>query len=104
MSQTTSQFQEEKTVPAQKPQRRWGKLRLLIFLALLLLGVGIGVRYYFLGQPEDNDLELSGRIEGYETDIGAKVGGRIEYNENALWFAPSQCRKDDFSRSSRKSA
>jgi HlyD family secretion protein len=78
MSQTTSQFQEEKTVPAQKPQRRLGKLRLLIFLALLWLGVGIGVRYYFLSQPEDNDLELSGRIEGYETDIGAKVGGRIE--------------------------
>jgi HlyD family secretion protein len=77
MSQTTSQFQEEKTVQTPKKQRRSG-MRLLIPLALLLLGLGVGVRYYFLNQPEDNDLELSGRIEGYETDVGAKVGGRIE--------------------------
>jgi HlyD family secretion protein len=77
MSQTTSQFQEEKAVPSQQPQRRLGKLRLIIPLALLLLGLGIGIRYYFLSQSEDNDLELSGRIEGYETDVGAKVGGRI---------------------------
>ncbi len=78
MSQTNSQFQEEKVVPVKKTQGRLGKLRLLIPLALLLLGLGIGMRYYFLGQSEDNNLELSGRIEGYETDIGAKVGGRIE--------------------------
>lgn len=78
MSQTTSQFQEEKAVPAQKSHRRLRKLRLIIPLILLLLGVGIGVRYYFFGQSEDNDLELSGRIEGYETDVGAKVGGKIE--------------------------
>ena len=78
MSQTTSQFQEEKTVPAQQSQRSLGKLRLIIPLALLLLGVGIGLRYYFFGHSEDNNLELSGRIEGDETDVGAKVGGRIE--------------------------
>ena len=78
MSQTTSQFQEKKPDSVPKPQRRQKRLRLLIPLVLLLLGIGIGVRYYFFSQPEDNDLELSGRIEGYETDIGAKVGGRIE--------------------------
>jgi HlyD family secretion protein len=78
MSQTTSQFQEEKTVHTPKPQRHSGKLRLLVLLALLLLGLSVGVRYYFLNQSEDNDLELNGRIEGYETDVGAKVGGRIE--------------------------
>lgn len=78
MSQTTSQFQEEKTVQTPKKQRRSGKLRLLVPLALLFLGLSVGVRYYFLNQSEDNDLELSGRIEGYETDVGAKVGGRIQ--------------------------
>jgi HlyD family secretion protein len=78
MSQTTSQFQEEKTVHTAKKQRRSGKLRLLIPLALLLLGLGGGVSYYFLNQSKDKDLELSGRVEGYETDVGAKVGGKIE--------------------------
>jgi HlyD family secretion protein len=78
MSQTTSQFQEEKVAPPRQRQRRLPKLRPILPLALLLLGVGIGVRYYFFGQSADNDLELSGRIEGYETDVGAKVGGRIE--------------------------
>ncbi|GAB4231183.1 MAG: HlyD family efflux transporter periplasmic adaptor subunit [Stanieria sp.] len=78
MSQTTSQLQEEKTVPVRQPQRRLGKLRLIIPLALLLLGVGVGVRYYFVGQSDDNDLELSGRIEGDQIDVGAKAGGRIE--------------------------
>lgn len=29
-------------------------------------------------QVDENILELSGRIEGYETDIGAKVGGEIQ--------------------------
>ncbi|BAZ45353.1 HlyD family secretion protein [Chondrocystis sp. NIES-4102] len=76
MSQTTSRLQEEIQTP--KAQQRGTKLRFLIPLALLLLGVGVGVRYYFLNQPQDNELELSGRIEGYETNIGTKVGGRIE--------------------------
>jgi HlyD family secretion protein len=79
MSQIASQFQEEKAVSSRKPQRRWRKLRLLIPLALGLFGMGISLRYYFFAQPEDNNLELSGRIEGYETDLGAKVGGRIEW-------------------------
>ncbi len=79
MSQTTSQFQEEQIVRQKQPQRRFGKLRSLIPLALLfLLGVPIGLRYYFLDESEDNFLELSGRIEGYETNVGAKIGGRIE--------------------------
>jgi HlyD family secretion protein len=77
MSQTTSHFQEEKVVPSRQPERRWGKPSLIIPLVLLLLGIGMGLRYYFLSQSEERDLELSGRIEGYETDVGAKVGGRI---------------------------
>lgn len=78
MSQTTSHFQEETVVPARQPQRRLRKLGLIIASILLLLGTGIGVRYYFGDRSEDNNLELSGRIEGYETDIRTKVGGKIE--------------------------
>ena len=54
------------------------KLRLLIPLGLLVVGVGFGVRYWLTPQTRDSEIELSGRIEGYETDLGAKVGGRVE--------------------------
>ncbi len=52
------------------------KMRFILPALLLLIGAGVGARY-FLVQPDDPGLELSGRIEGYETDIAAKVAGRI---------------------------
>ncbi len=63
-----------------KPAKKNGlkkKLRLLIPLGLLVVGVGFGIRHW-LTQPGTSAIELSGRIEGYETDLGAKVGGRIK--------------------------
>ena len=55
------------------------KLRILLpFLLVGLIGAGITTRIW-RSQPEPNFLQLSGRIEGYETDVGAKVGGRIEF-------------------------
>jgi HlyD family secretion protein len=53
------------------------KLRILIPLGLVLIATGVGVRYW-LTRPDHSALHLSGRIEGYETDLGVKVGGRIE--------------------------
>jgi HlyD family secretion protein len=48
-------------------------------LGLLLTGVSVAT-WYFLSLPSKTEpLHVSGRIEGYETDIGAKVGGRIEF-------------------------
>ena len=70
-----AQFQKE-DVPA-KRSKRLKKLRLIIPAAVLLVGAAFGVRYY-LGLPEDDALRLSGRIEGYESDVGTKVGGRIQ--------------------------
>ena len=52
------------------------KLKVIVPLVLLLAATGLGVRYW-LTRPDDSVIELSGRIEGYETDLGAKVGGRI---------------------------
>jgi HlyD family secretion protein len=49
---------------------------LLVPLLLLLVAAGVGLRYW-LTRPDDSVIELSGRIEGYETDLGAKVGGRV---------------------------
>lgn len=72
--------------PAQKPfditalAKGKGKLspRLLIPVGLLLTGIGISTSYLISSRSEANILRVSGRIEGYETDIGAKVPGRIE--------------------------
>jgi HlyD family secretion protein len=48
----------------------------LIPLGLVLAGVGVST-WYFLAPTQVKSLRLSGRIEGYETDIGAKVAGRV---------------------------
>lgn len=52
--------------------------RLLIPLGLLAVGAGLSV-WYVSSRPESQGLQLSGRIEGYPTDVGARVGGRINY-------------------------
>ena len=49
----------------------------LLPVGLLVVGVAFGVRSWFFSS-NNTAIELSGRIEGYETDLGAKVGGRIE--------------------------
>lgn len=36
------------------------------------------MRYYFFSLTKETAIELSGRIEGYETDIGTTVSGRVE--------------------------
>jgi HlyD family secretion protein len=61
--------------PPKKPRSK--KRLLLIPVGLLLVIAGFGVRSWFF-QPNEAGLELSGRIEGYETNLGAKTGGRIE--------------------------
>ena len=50
----------------------------LIMLALLLLSA---LGYWFFTKKQDNPkvAYVSGRIEGYETNIGAKIGGRVDY-------------------------
>ncbi len=64
----------------QKAEEKGGlkkKLRLLIPLGLLVVAAGFGL-YYWLSRPDDDAIALSGRIESYESDLGAKVGGKIE--------------------------
>jgi HlyD family secretion protein len=61
--------------------RKRPPVRLLVPLAALVVGTGVGI-WYFLSRPASDAIQLSGRIEGYPTDIGAKVGGRV--NEVAV--------------------
>ena len=71
----------EDTVAPQTPsqKRKQGipkPVRILATIALLA-GVGYAIYRLFFYQPEPDGLFLSGRIEGYETDVSAKIGGRI---------------------------
>jgi HlyD family secretion protein len=50
---------------------------LLIPVGLGVVAVGAGI-WYWLSCPAANVIQLSGRLEGYETDIGTKVPGRVE--------------------------
>lgn len=45
--------------------------------ALVLSGISYGL-WVWLNQPKAGELKVSGLIEGYETDVGAKTPGRID--------------------------
>lgn len=60
-----------------KPKRRIPKPVLILGAIALLAGAGYGSYRVFFYQPEPDGLFLSGRIEGYETDVSAKIGGKI---------------------------
>lgn len=64
--------------PPQKPKRKIPKPVRFSAAFALVAGVGYGVYRVFFFQPEPPNLFLSGRIEGYETDVSAKIGGRID--------------------------
>jgi HlyD family secretion protein len=73
--QSPSQPPESKP-PESKPPSKRRKTYLLIGVGVTIATAGL-LAWYFLSRPKTNDLQISGRIEGYETDIGAKVPGRI---------------------------
>lgn len=67
----------DKPQPPQKPHRRIPKPVRILGTIALIAGLGIGAYRLFLYEPPPDGLFLSGRIEGYETDVSAKIGGRI---------------------------
>jgi HlyD family secretion protein len=66
-----SQVKDSKSKPKKKP------IRLLLAALFLLGGIGFAI-WRLTPRPPANALQVSGRIEGYETDIGVKRSGRIE--------------------------
>lgn len=60
----------------EQPKRKFPLLR-LIPVVFVLAGVGTA-SWYFTRPQIVEPLQISGRIEGYDTDMGAKVAGRIE--------------------------
>jgi HlyD family secretion protein len=82
MAQSDTQIQESIQSPALPKLGRKLNPRLLIPIGLLLIGSGLAAWYFFFrptSLSEIGELEVSGRIEGYETDVGAKVAGRVDF-------------------------
>lgn len=77
MAQTVSQPKESVDVVEKPRGKPPFKFRLLLPLGLVL-AVGGVVAWHLLSQSPTNALEFSGRLEGYETDVGTKVSGRVE--------------------------
>lgn len=51
-------------------------------LLVILIAVIAGSTYFYFNRPPQapaTSLHVSGRIEGYETNIGPKIGGRVDY-------------------------
>ncbi len=77
MTQTVSS-PESSTVPASptQPHRRPNPRLLLLLIGAVLAAVYLGWQHV-VSQAAANRLQISGRIEADETDIGAKTGGRV---------------------------
>lgn len=68
--------------PAAEPQaskQQKSRARFLIPIGIVAIAAVTGSIWYFLARPIETGLRLSGRIEGYETDVGARAGGRVDY-------------------------
>jgi HlyD family secretion protein len=63
---------------ASKPKRKPNPRILVPIGIVAIAAVGTAI-WYFLARPVNRDLEVSGRIEGYETRVGAKTGGRVDF-------------------------
>ena len=53
------------------------KKKILILIIILII-ICASILYFWSHKKSEN-IKLSGRLEGYETDIGSKIGGRVDY-------------------------
>lgn len=80
MTQLLSPPKETTETAALSKSKRKLSPRFLIPLGLLLAtGVGVSTWYFMQSPSQTEALRVSGRLEGYETDIGPKVAGRVEF-------------------------
>jgi HlyD family secretion protein len=80
MVQSVANSQQESPEPPQPAPvqgRRRGFPKILIPLGVAVLALGSWAILRF-NQPSDGELALSGRLEGYPTEVDSKLSGRIE--------------------------
>lgn len=76
----TTQDAAQSTPPRDAEGKSHAAPKRAIFVVLLL--VIAGAAYFFINKPlqaPSGALHVSGRIEGYETNIGPKIGGRVDF-------------------------
>ena len=58
-----------------------GSKRPIVLVAIVAIaaGLALAVFRFWSPQPRSIALEVSGRIEGYETNVGPKIGGRVDF-------------------------
>jgi HlyD family secretion protein len=82
MTQLLPELPENTPLPniseSEQPPRSPWKKHVLIGMGITIAAAGLST-WYFLSRPKPTDLQLSGRIEGYQTDIGARIGGQVDY-------------------------
>jgi HlyD family secretion protein len=60
--------------PPNPSSHRW----LWLFIGVAIAVIAVGVGYWLLRPKNNNTIQFSGRIEGYETDVSTKGAGRVE--------------------------
>jgi HlyD family secretion protein len=69
--------QKQQLKVAQSPKK--SAFKLLLPIGLLLAGIAGAIWYFNTPSKVEEPLKVSGRIESYETNIGAKIAGRVNY-------------------------
>jgi HlyD family secretion protein len=76
-TQTDVQNNSKQQPPRRKPWQKIPKAVRIISAIALVAGLGYGIYRLLLYHPNTDGLFLSGRIEGHETDVSAKIGGKV---------------------------
>ncbi len=66
------------SVPPPVPQKTSHRWVWLVAGTVAIAGIGVGIWYSFFRPKNENMVQFSGRIEGYETDVSTKGAGRVK--------------------------
>lgn len=79
--QSQASAETSKMPPDAKPARHGLPKPVVALVVLALLGTAgwFGYKKYSPKPADSNTIRVSGRIEGYESNIGPKIGGRVDF-------------------------